>query len=149
MVDLSAGSPGVRRPWHLWVVGGLTLLWNGYGGFDYLMTQTENAGYLANFTAEQRAYFSSYPLWMDAVWAIGVWGAVLGSVLLLLRRRLATPVFAVSLAAFLVSVVYSYALSEGGRVMGATGAVFSLVIALIGIGEVLYARAMSGRGVLR
>ena len=40
-----------------------------------------------------------------AVWAIGVWSAVLGSVLLLLRRNLAFPVFCVSLAAFLVSLI--------------------------------------------
>ena len=26
-----------RTPWHLWVVGVLSLLWNCYGGYDYLM----------------------------------------------------------------------------------------------------------------
>ena len=143
------GSVGGRTPWHLWVVGLLSLLFNSYGGFDYLMTQTENAGYLAHFTAEQRAYFTGFPLWMDAVWAVGVWGAVLGSLLLLLRRRWAFPVFAVSLAAFLISLVYSYALSDGSQVMGSQGTIINGVITLVGIGEVLYARAMARRGVLR
>jgi hypothetical protein len=149
MTEGVVGARGGRVPWHLWAVGALTLLWNAYGGFDYLMTQTENPGYLAMYTPEQRAYFTSFPLWMDSVWAIGVWGAVLGSVLLLLRRRWAYPVFAVSVAAFLVSVVYNYLLSDGARIAGATGAIFSVVIALIGIGEVLYSRAMARRGVLR
>lgn len=140
---------GGRTPWHLWVVGLLSLLFNSYGGFDYLMTQTENAGYLANFTAEQRAYFTGFPLWMDVVWAVGVWGAVLGSLLLLLKRRWAFPVFAVSLAAFLISLVYSYALSDGSRIMGSMGTIMNVVITLVAIGEVLYARAMTRRGVLR
>ena len=26
-------------PWHLWVVGVLTLLWNSVGGFSYTMTR--------------------------------------------------------------------------------------------------------------
>jgi hypothetical protein len=142
-------TTGARTPWHLWLVGALALLWNGFGGFDYVMTQTENAAHLASFTPEQRAYFASYPAWMVAVWAIGVWGGVLGAILLLLRRRWAFPVFVVSLAAFLVSVVYSYALSDGARIMGTMGTVFSVVIALIGVGEILYARAMARRGVLR
>ena len=140
---------GGRTPWHLWLVGGLALLWNAYGGYDYLMTTTNNADYLANYTPEQRAYFDSYPTWMIADWAIGVWGGVLGALLLLAKKRWAFPVFAVSLAAFLVSVLYTYALSDGAETMGATGTIFSIVIALIGIGETLYARAMSRRGVLR
>ena len=40
-------------PWHLWAVGVVALLWNGYGGYDYVMTQTDNAAYMAQFTAEQ------------------------------------------------------------------------------------------------
>ena len=71
----------VKTPWHLWAVGAVALLWNSYGGYDYVMTQTNNAAYLAHFTAEQRAYFDSFPLWMEAVWAIGVWGGLLGGIL--------------------------------------------------------------------
>jgi hypothetical protein len=38
------------------------------------------------------------PAWMTGVWAIGVWGALAGSVLLLLRSKWAVHVFAASLA---------------------------------------------------
>lgn len=81
----------VKTPWHLWAIAVVAVFWNGFGGYDYVMTQTGNAAYLAQFTAEQRAYFDSYPMWMEAVWAIGVWGGVLGAVLLLLRNKLALP----------------------------------------------------------
>ena len=135
-------------PWHLWAVGLLSLLWNGYGGYDYVMTQTNNAAYLANFTAEQRAYFDSFPLWMEAVWAIGVWGGVLGAVLLLLRMKWAFHAFLASLIAFAISVVYGQ-VSGGNAVMGATGMIFSAVIFLLGLGFVMYSRLMTRRGVLR
>jgi len=137
-----------KVPWHLWVVGVIALLWNGYGGYDYVMTQTNNAAYLAQFTAEQRAYFSSFPLWMEAVWAIGVWGGVLGAVLLLLRSKWAFQAFLASLIAFAVSVVFGQ-LSGGSAVMGATGAVFSAVIFVLGLIFVMYSRLMVRKGLLR
>ena len=134
-------------PWHLWAVGLVSLLWNGYGGYDYVMTQTNNAAYLAQYTAEQRAYFDSFPLWMEAVWAIGVWGGVLGAVLLLLRMKWAFHAFLASLIAFAVSVVYGQ-VSGGNAGMGATGMIFSAVIFLLGLGFVMYSRLMTRRGVL-
>ena len=135
-------------PWHLWAVGGLALLWNGYGGYDYVMTQTNNAAYLAQFTPEQRAYFDSFPMWMEVVWAVGVWGAVLGSVLLLLRSKWAFHAFLASLIAFAASVVYGQT-SGGAAVMGTTGMVFSAAIFLLGLGFVMYSRMMTRKGVLR
>lgn len=135
-------------PWHLWAVGALALLWNGYGGYDYVMTQTNNAAYLAQFTPEQRAYFDSFPMWMEAVWAIGVWGGVLGAVLLLLRSKWAFHAFLASLVAFAVSVVYGQT-SGGAAVMGTTGMIFSAVIFLLGLGFVMYSRMMTRKGVLR
>ena len=135
-------------PWHLWAVGMLALLWNGFGGYDYVMTQTNNAAYLAQFTPEQRAYFDSFPMWMEVVWAVGVWGAVLGSVLLLLRSKWAFHAFLASLIAFAASVVYGQT-SGGAAVMGTTGMVFSAAIFLLGLGFVMYSRMMTRKGVLR
>ena len=50
-----------RAPWHLWFVGVLSLLWNGVGAVDYLMTETRNASYLSSFTPEQLTYFQGFP----------------------------------------------------------------------------------------
>jgi hypothetical protein len=146
--SIVTGDTAGKTPWHLWLVGGVALLWNAFGGFDYIMTQTRNAAYLAQFTAEQRAYFESFPMWMEAVWGIGVWGAVAGSLLLLLRRNWAFPAFLASLIAFVIGVVYGQ-ISGGNAVMGSTGLIFSAVIFLLGLGFVLYSRAMARRGVLR
>ena len=88
-------------PWHFWVVGILALVWNSIGALDYTMTQTRNTSYMSSFTPEQLAYFYSIPKWAIATWALSVWGGVLGSLALLLRRRWAAPVFAVSLVTML------------------------------------------------
>jgi ribose/xylose/arabinose/galactoside ABC-type transport system permease subunit len=138
-----------RAPWHLWVVGGLALVWNAIGAMDYVMTQTRNEAYMAQFTPEQLEYFYGFPAWVVAAWAIAVWGGLLGAILLLLRRRLAVPVFLVSFIAMVITTIYNYLLSDGMRVMGDaatlafTGAIFFIALLLW-----LYARAMAQRGVL-
>jgi hypothetical protein len=107
-------------PWHLWAVAAIGVAWNGFGVYDYVMSKTAGESYFRQMgmTDAQIAYMASFPTWMTAIWAIGVWGALLGTLLLFLRNRLASPVFAASLAAFVVSLIYSHFLSNGAEVMG-------------------------------
>jgi hypothetical protein len=143
------GAGAARAPWHLWVVGVVTLLWNAVGAFDYLMTQTKNEAYMKSFTPEQLDYFYGFPAWVVACWAIAVWGSLLGSLLLLLRKKLAAPVFAVAFAAMVVTTIHNFVLTDGMRIMGGAGAaVFSGVIFLVALGLVVYSRAMGAKGVL-
>jgi hypothetical protein len=137
-------------PRHLWIVGVLAVLWNSGGAFDYLMTETRNASYLSAFSAEQLAYFAGLPKWVIATWALGVWGGVLGSLLLLLRRRLAVATFGVSLAGAAATFLHNYGLSEGFKIMGGLGGVaFSAVILLAGVALLVYSRSLARSGVLR
>jgi hypothetical protein len=140
-----------KTPWHLWVVGVIALLFNAIGAFDYVMSMTQGASYMARagMTPAQIAHYQDMPPWMTVVWTIGVWGAVLGSVLMLLRNKRAVPVFAVSLAAFLVSLIYTYVLTDGGRIMGGQMAIASTVIAALLLFFLWYSRLMTKRSVLR
>ena len=137
-----------RTPVHLWIVGVLAVLWNAVGAFDYLMTQTRNESYMAQFTPEQLAYFYEFPTWVVAFWALAVWGGVAGAVLLLLRKRMAVPVLLVSLACMVVTSIHNFLLSDGLAVMGNGAVAFSGVIFVIALGLWLYARAMAKGGVL-
>jgi hypothetical protein len=135
-------------PKHLWIVGIIALLWNAVGAFDYLMTQTRNEAYMASFTQEQLDFFYGFPTWVEAFWALAVWGSIVGCILLLLRRRLATPVFLVSFVSMVITAVHNYGFSDALAVSGPGGLAFSVVIFLIALFLWLYARAMGARGVL-
>ena len=139
-----------RIPVHLWIVAILATLWNAFGCFDYLMTQIGNDQYLAHFTDPQRVYFESFPMWMEAAWACGVWGGLLGSLLLLLRSRFAVAAFTVSLAGLAASTVYQYVLSTPPPEM-ASGAMVAMNLAIwaVAISLLVYAIRMRRRGVLR
>lgn len=141
----------VKTPWHVWLVGVFALLFNTIGVVDFVMNLIQGPAYLASagMTPEQIAHYQQMPGWMFVVWAVGVFGAFGASVLLLMRRRQAFPVFVVSLVAFLVSLLYTYVLTKGGEVMGTQMTVTSAVIAVLLLLFSAYARAMTRRGLLR
>ncbi len=142
-------------PWHLWVVGVVSLLWNAFGCYDYLMTQTESREYLTMMEAygvtvdEAIAYYSAFPAWADFSWALGVWGSLAGSVLLLLRSRFAFHAFLLSLLGLLATMPYSFGnplpgVTDSSVSVGMTAAITIIIVLLV-----WYARAMTRRGVLR
>jgi hypothetical protein len=139
----------IRVPRHLWIVGGLTLLWNAVGAFDYTATQMRLASYMSQFTPEQLAYFNSFPSWVVSGWAIAVWASLLGSLCLLLRKDWAVWLFGAALVGMALTTFHNYVLTNGMALMGAGGAAFSVVIWIIAVALFFYARAMARRGVLR
>lgn len=144
MTKTIGGRPAT--PWHLWLVGGLTLLFNAMGIVSYLTTKL---GLLAEMglTGEQIAFMDSYPAWVSAFWALGVWGAFAGSLLVLLRSRWAVAAMVAALAGLLVTTVYHYVLIEVPASMQAPaldGAIWAVTLFLL-----FYARRMTEAGVLR
>ncbi|MGK0374832.1 MAG: hypothetical protein ACJA2E_001304 [Arenicella sp.] len=138
-----------KAPWHLWLVGILALLWNSFGAIDYLMTQTQNAGYMASFSEQQLAYFYAQPLWMVCAWAVAIWSSVLASVLLLMRNKIAAPLFLISWIGLVVTCFHSYVLSNGYEIMGGnTALAFSALLFVIAGALFFYSRAMFDKGIL-
>ena len=138
-----------KAPVHLWIIGILALLWSLMGAYDYLMTETKNETYMSKFTPEQLEFFYGFPAWLIAFWALAVWGGVLGALLLLLRRKLAVKVLVISFLCMVVTMVHNYAFAGAADVVGAVGTIFGVVVFVISLGLVVYARAMARRGVLR
>lgn len=145
-----------QAPWHLWVVGILGLLWNGFGGYDYYMSQTANEEHIAamtepfGFEAEVATqYFASFPLWADAAWALGVWGSIAGSLLLLLRSRFAFHAFAASIIGLVLAMFYQFGNPIPGLTDSAMTMVFTVCIVILILLQTWYAKRMTARGVLR
>jgi len=138
-------------PRHLWVVGILSLLWNAFGAYDYLMSKLGDAAYLEGmgFGAAEQAWMNAFPLWANAAWAIGVWASVVGSILLLLRSRQAVTAFLLSIAGALASFVYQFTSDKPESLQSGLPVIMPIVILILIVAQWYYARRMSGAGVLR
>ncbi|MCB1330116.1 MAG: hypothetical protein KDK28_12060 [Maritimibacter sp.] len=141
----------MKTPWHIWLIGALSLLWNAGGAFDYVMAHYAPDTYLAAATPEQRAYYDGFPAWATVFWALGVWGALAGSVLLLARSRFAAVAFGISLIGLMVNTtrLFATAGAEAVDLLGQGNLAFTALLIVVALGLWLYARAMVRAGVLR
>ena len=145
-----------KAPWHLWVLGILGLLWFAGGANDYIQTQTRNEEYLGMMAESVGVpletiigYYTNFPVWADALWAIGVWGAVLGALLLLLRRRWAFHAFIASIIGLIGTTIYTYTSDVPAELNSSFSLIFTVVIWVSVIGFAYYAKRMTAAGVLR
>jgi hypothetical protein len=140
-------TPG--RPWHLWLIGIIGGLWSSVGMISFMLTQMNVEAVMSRFPPQQREYFESLPLWAVAFWAIGVFGGVIGCLLLLLKNRLAFHALLASVIGAAVCNLGGLFLLGGMEVMRATGALgFTVFPVIFAAFLAYYARAMSKKGVL-
>lgn len=72
-------------------------MWNGFGVIAWGGTSFTPDTFLSGYSDEYRDYVASLPLWSMISWGLGVLGGFAGSILILLRRRLAQTAIALSL----------------------------------------------------
>ncbi len=116
-----------------WVVGVLALIWNAMGVFQYLSMQYLKDDMAAAMTPEQNALMDGLPVWYTAVFAIAVFAGLLGSILLLLQKKAATPLFLISLLAVLIQMGYWLFATNAREVMGNQAAFMPIIVILVAI----------------
>ena len=142
-----ATSAQARTPVHLWIVGVLSLLWGGFGAYDYLMTRMRNTDYIASAMPgvdpnAALAWVDGFPLYAQIGWGLGVWMGLAGAVLLLMRHRWSVWAYGLSFVGAILGLGYQIALAPPLPVM-------PYVIIAVALALFLYARAMERKGVLR
>jgi hypothetical protein len=144
MTEMTASR--TATPWHLWVVGVVTLLFNAMGILSYVTTKL---GMLAEMglTPSQIAFMESYPAWISAFWALGVWGAFAGSLLLLARSKWAVTAMVVATIGLVGTTVGNYVVLEVPADMQAPA--LDVAIWVVTLFLLFYARAMAKAGVLK
>ncbi|MCF2515845.1 hypothetical protein LVY65_12340 [Sphingomonas sp. G124] len=100
-----------KAPIHLWIVGLLALLWNGFGCYDYLMTRFRNLDYFRSMAPDvdpnaMLAWVDGFPLYAQFGWGLGVWMGLVGSILLLMRHRWAVPALGLSFLGAVIGLGY-------------------------------------------
>jgi len=145
MTDNNYTAPGIT----FWIISGAALIWNLFGLMIYYMTVTITPEELAaRFQPDQVVYIEAVPVWVTSAFAIAVTTAVIGSVLLLLRKSLAVPVFLVSLVAVLTQHTYSFILTDVIAVLGMLQAYIAGTVLTITVLLVLYSLWARKRGLL-
>lgn len=98
-----------RIHWSFWVIAVVALIWNLMGAMNFFMQVF--SGDVSNMPEWWQLVVANRPIWATGAMAIAVFVAVLGCVLLLLRKAVATYLFIASLVGVVLTM--GHALSVG------------------------------------
>ena len=129
-----------------WVIAVVALLWNIIGVAAYIMQVTMTPEAIAALPVEQQSVYTSMPAWATSAFALSVWGSLFGTILLLLRKKLAGPILVASFAAIIVDMYYTFFISPMLEVSGASGAILPVAIIIIGAYMIFFTRNAAAKG---
>lgn len=137
-------------PKWFWLVAGLALLWNlaGLGMFFQMMTMTPES-MAQYYNAEKMELMKQTPSWVNIAFGLAVIAGTLGSILLLLRKNWAFPIFIISLLGVIGQQTYMHFLSNTFDVMGKQAMIMPGVVLLIALFLTWFSHRSSMQGWLK
>lgn len=92
--------------WSFWLICILGLLWNIGGAINYYM-QMINMEFVASLPDTHRLLIEGRPAWATGGFAIGVFGGILGCLLLMFKKIISLYVFIISLIGIIVTMIHT------------------------------------------
>lgn len=138
-----------KLPTWFWVLAALAAVWNLLGVGAYLADVTMSPEALQKLTEAERELRAATPALVTGAYAIAVFAGLLAAVALLLRRKSATALFAISLLAVILQMGYLFVLMNAGSVLGSGAIVFPLIIIVLGALLLWFSIAANNNGWLR
>lgn len=128
-------------PKWFWVVSTLALLWYLMDMSAFFMRTLMLQDMLKQMPNVQQNLYLSMPSWVNMVFAAEVFGGVLGSLCLLLKKRWALILYGISIAGVLLQTCYVYFLSDAISVMGTAAIAMPLVAIIIGTVMIFFTKS--------
>ncbi|WP_117880371.1 hypothetical protein [Aureibaculum luteum] len=135
-----------KPPMWFWIISLISLLWNGMGVFQYLQQAYNTENFRVMYTDEQLSMIANTPSWAIAAFAIAVFGGLLGTFALLLRKKYARPLFLVSLIGIIVQMVYNLFISNAMEVYGPGAIAMPIMVLVFGMILIWFSKKSIGKG---
>lgn len=142
-------STQAKLPAWFWVITVGAIIWTLVGVASYITDVTMSDEALGALPVEQREIYEARPAWVVGVYAIAVFSALIGAVMLALRKSLATPFLGASLAAVIVQFGFVLFGMNAIATLGASAAIFPGVIVIIGAFMLWFSMQAKTRGWLK
>lgn len=132
-----------------WVISIIALLWNAMGINQYLQQAYRTDTFKAMYPDEKvLEMVLNTPAWVMGAFAIAVFSGFLGSLFLLLRKKIAKPFFLVSLTAVIIQMFYNVFLSGALDVYGPGAVIMPIMVIGFAIFIICYTIKLETDGLL-
>lgn len=140
--DTQAAPPNGLPRWFT-LVAILALVWNLLGVMAFVGHITITPEAIAELPQAEQALYSAVPVWATIAFTVAVFAGAIGSVALLMRKRVCYHLFIASVVAVFVQMFHSFFISNSYEVYGPGGTVMPLMVIIIAL--LLVAFSVKGR----
>jgi len=131
----------LRKPSNLfWVISSIALVWNLMGVFNYLDQAFMTDKILETLPKEQQILYQDVPAWVTAAFAIAVFSGTLGSLFLLLKKKIASTFFIISFLGIMGQMSYGLLIDQNSDSYGPMGIAMPIIIIAFGGYLIWYSR---------
>ena len=131
----------LRKPSNLfWGISSIALVWNLMGVFNYLDQAFMTDKVLETLPKEQQILYLDVPAWVTAAFAIAVFSGTLGSLLLLLKKKIASTFFIISFLGIMGQMSYGLLIDQNSDSFGPMGIAMPIIIIAFGGYLIWYSR---------
>jgi len=116
------------------------ILWNAAGVIAFFAHVFLSDEAILLLPKEQQDIFLNEPVWTNVTFAIAVFSGLIGSVLLLLKNRLATPLLTLSLIVGAIQFFYNIFIGNAIEVYGLNIVIMPILVIIIGSFLVWYSK---------
>jgi len=129
-----------KPPIWFWIIGVIALLWNIMGLGAYFQQFMMSAESFAALRPEQQQMLVSQPFWLTGAFATAVFAGFVGSIALLLRKRIAVRLFLLSMIAVFIQFGGLLLAFDYANVLIGGEWLMPILVPVIAVGLYLYAR---------
>ena len=132
-----------------WIIAVLAVLWYLFGVFQYLVSTLMYDTAKDSMPDAVIEIVDGLPSWYNYVFALAVFSGLFACILMLIKKKLAVPLFGLSLLAVLVQMCYWLFATEIMEVEGVQGAVMPMLVIIVAIFLYFYNKGAAQKGWLR
>lgn len=129
-----------------WIVAVISLLWNLMGVFQFSVSTFMKEMMEGNYSEAELELANALPTWYTVIFGIAVFSGLLGSIVLLLRKKVAIPLFGISLLTVLVVMGYWLFATEVMAVVGVEAAIMPMLVIAFAIFIYFYSKGCKQKG---
>jgi hypothetical protein len=111
----------------------IALIWNLLGVLAFTGQMMVTPEMLAELPVAQQEIYANTPQWATAAFAVAVIFGALGSLLLLMKKALSTPILIISLVGVVVQMFHAFFMSKSLEVLGPSSVIMPVMVMLIAI----------------
>jgi hypothetical protein len=96
----------IIRPWHLWVIAIVSVLFLSIGAYDFIGVASHNMAYLTKqYSAAGVEYFTNYPVMLLILFGINVFGTIAAMIIAFWRKKWATIITLIAAVSDLILIL--------------------------------------------